>query len=440
LYEGSTLERVLERVQEDHGDAARIVAADRARRGGVAGFFSKEVFQVTVEVVADLRDDTSAPSDRSGAVPLGRIEPVRRLVGAGAVREIVPESDVRAPVRGVAERDAWNLFGRLGGETTAFDALAGAADTVPLDGPTFARSLADAMAAPAPLAATVPDRPRVVSGLHRHDPPLAGGSSSSEATSASAWGTLRMSSLRDAVESSASTAAGSIPSDFDASVVSLQSHRVRRTAASPAQLGALLTEFDRNWREPAPLPSTGVVAVVGSVDEVRRAAVAVALGAGVAVSSIIVASPTDPSDPPTAAQVAAMRVELARETTATSPVIVVVEVHPGRPGHDWARVVLAGLMPDHVRYVASAARRADTASLAITALGGVGAFDVLDLLDAELGIEPEEFLGVGVPVATIDGRAASAMLWAATVLAGRSNAVPLDAAAGIIDQAQMGGR
>ncbi|PRY18194.1 hypothetical protein CLV37_101439 [Kineococcus rhizosphaerae] len=57
LLEGSDLQELLNSVREQHGSAARVVRAERIRSGGVAGFFSKERYEVTVEM-----DGAGAPT------------------------------------------------------------------------------------------------------------------------------------------------------------------------------------------------------------------------------------------------------------------------------------------------------------------------------------------------------------------------------------------
>ncbi len=52
-FEGPVLEDLLERVREEVGPDARIVAANRVRRGGVGGFFAREAFEVLVEPPED---------------------------------------------------------------------------------------------------------------------------------------------------------------------------------------------------------------------------------------------------------------------------------------------------------------------------------------------------------------------------------------------------
>ncbi|WP_159085083.1 hypothetical protein [Planctomonas deserti] len=50
--EGKSIEELKTRVLEEHGPAARIVAAERITVGGLAGFFAKRHFEVSVEVGA----------------------------------------------------------------------------------------------------------------------------------------------------------------------------------------------------------------------------------------------------------------------------------------------------------------------------------------------------------------------------------------------------
>jgi hypothetical protein len=52
LLEGPDITALLARVRAEHGDAARIVKADKVRLGGFAGFFAKVRYEVVVEVPA----------------------------------------------------------------------------------------------------------------------------------------------------------------------------------------------------------------------------------------------------------------------------------------------------------------------------------------------------------------------------------------------------
>ncbi len=48
VYEGPTLESIIGRIIEDVGPDAHVAKAERVRRGGIAGFFSKEHFEITL--------------------------------------------------------------------------------------------------------------------------------------------------------------------------------------------------------------------------------------------------------------------------------------------------------------------------------------------------------------------------------------------------------
>lgn len=55
-FEGPDLEELLDRVRTEVGADARIVAANKVRKGGIGGFFSREYFEVVLE-----GDETDAP-------------------------------------------------------------------------------------------------------------------------------------------------------------------------------------------------------------------------------------------------------------------------------------------------------------------------------------------------------------------------------------------
>jgi hypothetical protein len=62
--EGNRLEDLLERVRAEYGSSARIVQADRVRRGGIAGFFARERFALTLDV-----DEPEAATAGGDVVP-----------------------------------------------------------------------------------------------------------------------------------------------------------------------------------------------------------------------------------------------------------------------------------------------------------------------------------------------------------------------------------
>ena len=57
VLEGPQLEPLLAQVSDEYGGRAKIVSANKVRSGGLAGFFAKERFELSVEVGEDAPDE-----------------------------------------------------------------------------------------------------------------------------------------------------------------------------------------------------------------------------------------------------------------------------------------------------------------------------------------------------------------------------------------------
>ncbi|MDH4306991.1 MAG: hypothetical protein OEX04_05890, partial [Acidimicrobiia bacterium] len=87
--EANTVEEALGRLSNQHGTAAKIVRADRVRKGGFAGFFTREVVEIEAEVtsegpgVAGAFDRMLAAAEREemseAALPKSERAPARTL-------------------------------------------------------------------------------------------------------------------------------------------------------------------------------------------------------------------------------------------------------------------------------------------------------------------------------------------------------------------------
>jgi hypothetical protein len=77
-FEGPSLEELLGQVQREHGQAVRIVQAEKVRSGGVAGFFARERYQLDLEI-----DDPVAaepdPLRAAAAAPMSVLELAERV-------------------------------------------------------------------------------------------------------------------------------------------------------------------------------------------------------------------------------------------------------------------------------------------------------------------------------------------------------------------------
>ena len=186
-YEGFPLEAVLARVHAAHGADVTITAADRVRRGGIGGFFAKELFQVTVTVPVPAADGDA----ELNFVPLGRMS----IFGDDVVSdlevigdepdydEIDPE-DVAgalsldpAPVRDDADAEIWALLAKAAVSTPQAPAAPQAQAPVPVPAP-----VAVPVAVPAPVpvpaagaiapavVAPVAQQPEIVAPIHSAGP------------------------------------------------------------------------------------------------------------------------------------------------------------------------------------------------------------------------------------------------------------------------------
>jgi hypothetical protein len=103
--EGPDLERLLDQVKTEYGDAARIVQAEKVRTGGVGGFFARERFHIDVEINVE-PDGPAEPA--APAAPRSLLDLVERV--SDEERELAAE-----PAREAA--------GRLSTESPSFEAV-----------------------------------------------------------------------------------------------------------------------------------------------------------------------------------------------------------------------------------------------------------------------------------------------------------------------------
>ena len=397
LYEGPELEQLLERVRSAHGSEAAIVSANKVRRGGVAGFFAKEIFQVIVQPSPDDSDNLDE-LDGADLADLDQDSPVGRVTTHGDDEELwrLLTPTVSAPASPVAPVETFSeMLDRLVADHLM--AATATASAEPGFTPLFAKpdsiSIAAAVAPaaddarPAPTAWTPPQPP----------PPAAPRSLDQRTTAPSAIVTRRMPTPVD-------------DEGTDGDVISLRPHRVRRSAAAVGGLEELLAQFENAWRDAGPLPTSGITVVVGEDDEARRAASTMAAAMGIDVDQVVVASPHDLNSLPTGAELAQVMSLLHRQGSAS---ILVVELEPGIAGHAWARAVIDGVRPSRVDLATDAEIGFDQVRRTVIALGGV---DAIDLLDVATSHSAEELLEMNIPIATLDGRPATPALWAATVL------------------------
>jgi len=130
-FEATSLEDALVQVRHELGDDARIVSAEKVRRGGVAGFFAKETYEITVDV--DGGGDLADPADADGAAPASILD----LADAVSAAEAAPAPSAAPAVMGRAPlstetRSFAAVLERISAEA-ADDAVADSASSAPAD-------------------------------------------------------------------------------------------------------------------------------------------------------------------------------------------------------------------------------------------------------------------------------------------------------------------
>lgn len=162
-----------------------------------------------------------------------------------------------------------------------------------------------------------------------------------------------------------------------------------------------------------PAGTAPTVAVVGDHHSVHGVAAGLAVRLGLDETDVIVASPEIQEGMPVWLRLHTPDDVVARSARwrrSTSPRVVAVELAPGREGHAWAASMLEAIGADQVRLVAKAWQLTDQLAAKAAVLGGI---DGLDLVEMDAAAEPELFLELDLDVLGIDGRPATAELWAA---------------------------
>ena len=104
LVEAATAELALAEVHRRHGAAARIVQAEKVLRGGVGGFFQRELVQLTVDLEAGGIDVEQRPltpedvhDDRVGRRFLDAVQQAMETAGPVIVDFMVKQDEIVFP-------------------------------------------------------------------------------------------------------------------------------------------------------------------------------------------------------------------------------------------------------------------------------------------------------------------------------------------------------
>jgi hypothetical protein len=436
-FDGPDLEVLLEEVRRSAGDEARILEANRLRRGGIAGFFARERFEVVVEVgeeppaappavapvprsLLDLVEDVSeveAPAPAPVSVDPGPFAPAPATVDPGpfaatpapgrrAPRPLVAAPAPTAPVARAPRplvaptRVPQPTVSTQGGAFAAvLDRMAAEAGLDPATGAQVGEpdddeagfEVVDLTAEPPsrPVPAPVAARP-VVEERHPAAP-------------------LSPARRRPPADR---------PPPAVPALVGVGLPPVLCAVTEPGRDEAILAVAHRIPRAEAlpDLPGT-VVAVVGAHGEALRVARRLAGQLDVVADEVLLAAPSYGRSTPVEHRVpdvgsaAERRRSVRRRRGAT---VVAVAVGSRHGDTSWGRQMLDALEPTLVCGVVDATRKPEDVSDWCERLGGLDALAVHGVADT---VSPASVLQVGVPVGWLEGEPASPARWAATLAA-----------------------
>lgn len=404
LLEGSDLAELMAHVRQEFGPHAKVIRAERIRQGGFAGFFAKEKYELTVDVpqmppapVRPLRSHRPPPSSLEELLDAADAEEQQLRPDPDQARAaIAARPDQAAQAAKPRAATAGSQF------ATVLDQVRALADEgVPAEA--FVPLAPSAPPGAAPAAAGPPG----TGGVPPAPAPLGlPGSATVPDPGAQAAGER----LRAAL-----TGLG-VPAEL--------------LAGDPLTLTSVLDAVP-----PGPPPPRGpgqVLALVGSTADlaavvpllVDRMRLAVADVVAVGGTGRLVLGALGAQAPTQLGDTTSMTSWRARAATARHPWLVVVEAESDAEGRARAAELVGACRPDQVWAVLDARLKPADATRWLADVGAhrpVDALAVRALLDTAA---PGTVLGLGRPVAWLDGLPTSRLVWAAVL------GQPLDAALG----------
>lgn len=376
--EGDDLETLLARVPDELGPDATIVAANKLRTGGIAGFFSKEAYEVVVEV---------GDGEGLGPAATGTVEdfafPELDLDPGGDGALGPSAADRSAAARSARDEGFAAVLGRMVRDAGAGDRGPEPPSATPAeDGALELAGPAERIPAPTPVQDLVPVRG--ASPVRRTGPPPV-----------PSFDRRRLSrvGLPDALASSVAATTG------DATM-------------------ALLHLFDRLPRpDGLPQQQGSVIAVLGNRQAALEVAERFAEQLGTSPSDVLVATRTNRVKLDEDRRIDSVDTALERRRSwrrRRRPTVVAIESTVGRKQTSWTANLLEALEPTQVWGVVEASRKAEDIREWAVQVGGLDALAVHGVDDTA---SPATVLAVGVPVGLLDGEEATPLRWTSLLTA-----------------------
>jgi hypothetical protein len=393
-FEGAVLEDLLERVRLEVGPDARIVGANRIRKGGVGGFFAREGFEVIVDMTpasASTARPQVAPRQRA-RVPANVLD-LADEVSTTEREQIIDLSEPEPLPVSTESRDFGsmlaNLTRELDVEERTMPASRAAASTeVPAE-PRVAR----APSAPvAPVPADPFDEPPVSTAAHYRrvtaEPVLPA-------------------AIAAPMPIVVPVPDPGPPADARLRALGLPIEMVPSMAAT-ADLRTALVQRLAQLPPPPMLPGSAgvIIAVIGIGTAPIALARRLADELDTDPAHIVLATPEPVSELSHPDQADAARRSWRRRD---EPTIVALSIGAGRAQLGWAHRILDRLEPTVTWAVVEASCKPSDIAHRVALLGGV---DVLALTGVADTVSPASVLELGIPVGRIGAKHATPASWA----------------------------
>jgi hypothetical protein len=163
---------------------------------------------------------------------------------------------------------------------------------------------------------------------------------------------------------------------------------------------------------PAADPATGVIAVVGDLIHARQLAAHLAADAAVASRDM----PRDLAAWLWISNLDDVNARKARWAQRERPMVVAVEGTPASEPRRFANALLAGLGASRLRVIVEASWSIEAVAHWLTDLQSFGLPLQLEVVGVDMAAEPAAMLQLGLPIATLDGRAATPEWWASVLV------------------------